>query len=256
MGATISKARKKRRSSSSFGSPIHDVATQTPETVKVEDPLQDILLQVPARFNSNNQLDHTSSSSDNNALINVSLVFGEEDLDIGFSDFFSTATIDIISIIFSYLAIEDICTIQRVSRFWCKTLEANDIWKVIVRKESKNWTGKAHEYVMKCVRAEVDSGDFVRWKELLRDYYRNRDCCKCGRLYRQCFNTPAACVRHSGIRDLVEDRGIPSGVYWLCCLEKQKTAPGCTVGGHEEKRPNNSNFNNNNPFSKYRHVLR
>jgi len=143
---------------------------------------------------------------------------------------------DIISIIFSYLSVEDICTVQRVSRFWYRTWEANDLWKVVVRRESKEWTAKAHDYVMKCSRAELAGENVVRWKELLRDYYRKRVCCKCNGKYRMCHNTASMCVRHSGIRDLVEDRGIPSGVYWLCCLEKQKQAPGCTIGCHEERR--------------------
>lgn len=251
MGAALSKSRRKRRSSLVTTAPAYNA--ELFELPLPPPKLEDILPEpLEASNRPNNPLELTNCES--TTVRNVSLVFNEEDLDISGRDLFSTSTMDLVSIIFSFLSPEDICTVQKVSRLWWKTLEANDIWKVIVRREAKNWTAKVHEYVLKCIRAEVESGDFVRWKELLKDYYRNRDCCKCGRLYKQCFNTPAACVRHSGIRDLVEDRGIPSGVYWLCCLEKQKSAVGCTVGGHEEKRPNNTNFNNNDPFSRYRRV--
>jgi len=186
----------------------------------------------PTPHNTNN------GTNSNTLAIKIALIFSEDDLDIDAGDSISQTTTDIILGICSYLSIEDICTIQRVSRFWCKTWEANCMWKVVVRRESINWTMKAHEHVLKCMRMEAEGKDTVRWKDLLKDYYRGRDCCKCGGMYRLCYNTAMACVRHSGIRDLVEDRGIPSGVYWLCCLEKQKSAPGCTVGSHTAALPN------------------
>jgi hypothetical protein len=239
MGHAISKHRKKKRG---YYSPPPSVMSLqytpsedggVPNFKFLINPFNDTL--EPSK-NVNNDLNHTISYSNVNNTLVSSLQFDEEDLTICGNDFFSKTTMDIISLIFAYLSIDDICTIQRVSRFWCKTWEANDMWRMVVKREAKNWTCKASDYVMKCARAEADGEKQVRWKELLRDYYRKRLCCKCNGKYRICYNTPMACVRHSNIRDLVEDRGIPSGVYWLCCLEKQKSAPGCTVGGHEERR--------------------
>jgi len=238
MGINISKSRKKRRAYYSPPPPAFLPYTLSDEGViipKLDNNNFNDTLELPHRY-VNNTLTHTSSVDNVNYVNTSCLIFDYEDMSISGSDCFSKATMDIISVIFSYLTIDDICTVQRVSRFWYKTLEANDMWKVVVRRESKNWTAKAHDYVMKCSYAELTGENVVRWKDLLRDYYRKRNCCKCSGRYRMCYNTAVACVRHSGIRDLVEDRGIPSGVYWLCCLEKQKLASGCTIGGHEEKR--------------------
>jgi len=193
-------------------------------------PVNNHDLIVSSSPNINNNIHNNSEEEDNKIIIKTPLVFDDDLIEISERDCFSQATLEIIYIIFSHLSIEDICRIQRVSRCWYKSCEANAVWKDIVKRDSIFWTSK--DCVHRSLRAEGD----VRWKDLVKDMYRKRECGKCGGTYRLCYNTPAACVRHSGIRDLVEDRGIPSGVYWLCCLEPSKHAHGCTVGYHEEKR--------------------
>eukprot|EP01112_Ceratiomyxa_fruticulosa_P018594 TRINITY_DN5977_c0_g1_i2.p1 TRINITY_DN5977_c0_g1~~TRINITY_DN5977_c0_g1_i2.p1 ORF type:complete len:229 (-),score=49.67 TRINITY_DN5977_c0_g1_i2:105-791(-) len=146
-------------------------------------------------------------------------------------DFLSHSAMELVLIVLSYLTISDLCRVQQLSKFWYLTGKENQLWKKLLERECLKWNAMVNEPLLVKLKADVNS---ERWKKICVNYMMLKVCKQCKKVYRESKNNPNACRRHSGIRDIIEGRGVPSGVYWTCCLVKDKTNPGCANGPHIE----------------------
>jgi len=189
-------------------------------------------------FDDNNFINNNNNNRDEVKKDNYPLVpgfllcnsinFNDEDIDISDDDQLSQATLDIIHYILRYMTCKELGRVQQCSKFFYKVGKDNYTWKRVIVRESANWV-TLDEIKEKLLLSEYDH---VKWKIVARDHFMPRYCRNCKRTFRKCENTSASCEFHSRPRDLVENQGVPSGVYWLCCLRKERDASGCEIGPH------------------------
>ncbi|GAM24372.1 hypothetical protein SAMD00019534_075470, partial [Acytostelium subglobosum LB1] len=148
------------------------------------------------------------------------------------NDQFSSMALELLSHIVSYLNVRDLATLQSVSRFFYVVGRNNQVWRSLIIRDMMLWMNIQN---VRTLVAKHEHTKMIKWKKIYCDLWRQRYCRKCHRVYRQCWNHSAICKVHTDIRDIVENRGVPSGVYWLCCLAKSRDAPGCSSSFHCEE---------------------
>ncbi|EGC31499.1 hypothetical protein DICPUDRAFT_99196 [Dictyostelium purpureum] len=167
-----------------------------------------------------------------------------EQLDLSLKEFNFNTDTDFISTvlskeiqykIMSYLSIYDILSMFQVNKYWYELSLNNNFWKSLLKKDLEKWSNReAIKLSIKNLESRSLQHD-ISWKKYYANIQRLRLCKKCGIVYRESSNCLTSCCYHADIRDIVHSRGVPSGVYWICCLSKPKQAPGCTMSCHEEE---------------------
>ncbi|EFA84417.1 cyclin-like F-box containing protein [Heterostelium album PN500] len=196
-------------------------------------------IPIDNNFNNSPGVGISSSSSFRSSYISSSINnMDSVKLEIGK---IQTISMELLLNIMSYLTVKEILTLQSVSKFWYMLIKDDMLWKYLMKRDIHNkWN-----YQLRALMSKYETQSNVNWKKIYCDQWRTRLCGKCSKTYRQCHNQNLMCKVHTGIRDIVENRGVPSGVYWLCCLAKPKNAEGCTSSSHHEDReiPNLSYYN-------------
>jgi hypothetical protein len=129
--------------------------------------------------------------------------------------------------ILSYLDYKTLCKIQQLSKFWYILGKDNNLWKNLTLSQSslEKWNYLEDEL-------KNYQNDLIKWKLVFRELYRLRYCTLCKKQFRKCFSNKKA-FHHSGKRELIErPNGLPTGVYWDCCLVREKESNGCTEHDH------------------------
>ncbi|GAM26348.1 hypothetical protein SAMD00019534_095230 [Acytostelium subglobosum LB1] len=181
----------------------------------------------------------TTSPNDLLKLIN-SVSFELDSIELNDDDSISFMSLELLQHIASYLRVEDIITVQSVSRFWYMVGGDNQLWKMIFKRDMRHWKNDKQP---KELVSRYDRIMDVKWKKIYCDIYRQRVCTRCNVTYQQYSNTRALCTMHTDIREIVEtNRGVPSGVYWNCCLAKPKDAPGCSQSAHQDEPTNHKYY--------------
>jgi len=146
-------------------------------------------------------------------------------------DQISRATAFVVYRILSLLSMRDLCNVQQVSHFWYLLGNENEIWKLIVMRDSFSWESCSKGMVNTLRGSTLP----VKWKKIAREECGQQQCWKCKKKFQKCRNSAIACMYHPQGRELIEDKiGAPSGVYWTCCLNRSKVSPGCVIGYHSE----------------------
>eukprot|EP00026_Physarum_polycephalum_P007194 Phypoly_transcript_07251.p1 GENE.Phypoly_transcript_07251~~Phypoly_transcript_07251.p1 ORF type:complete len:308 (+),score=33.69 Phypoly_transcript_07251:476-1399(+) len=197
----------------------------------------------------NNENTLNSTSNNNNATEperNISQrkkhttkdIFGDEVLIIDCNSFvidesdqLSRTTTHVIWRILSMLTMRELCNVQQVSHFWYSAGKENEVWKLLLLRDSLIWEASSKGLVNTLKSSALP----VKWKKIAREECSLQQCWKCKRKFQKCHNSAIACMYHPQGRELIEDKiGAPSGVYWTCCLNRSKISPGCVIGYHSE----------------------
>eukprot|EP01132_Coremiostelium_polycephalum_P005368 gene5368-6698_t len=126
------------------------------------------------------------------------------------SDILSEVPREVLTTIILNLGIKDLISVQSTSRSLYHIIKDNLIWKDVIKKNLHSWTNKS--FIVPLLMTYNRDG--VIWKRVVCDLYRVRTCKICLKKYRNCTNVYPNCKSHSDIRDIVDNRGVPSGVYW------------------------------------------
>ncbi|EGG13617.1 cyclin-like F-box containing protein [Cavenderia fasciculata] len=158
---------------------------------------------------------------------------------------FSGLSQEIQLLVLSFLGFRDIVSIQKTCKYWYNVGRDNTLWRELIAREIQWWANKESIQAIlnthhssssssSSSHKQQQTNNIIRWKRVYCDLWRWRQCAGCGKQYRQCRNSKKSCNVHSDIRDIVHSRGVPSGVYWICCLSKPKDAAGCITKLHKE----------------------
>ncbi|KAH3745381.1 hypothetical protein Pelo_13236 [Pelomyxa schiedti] len=140
---------------------------------------------------------------------------------------------DVYSTVLSALRPKDLCSIQRVSKFWYELLRTqNELWKRAIQNEAEEgyWSTERTN-LLKSEMARKSAAGPVKWKAFCFVFLKWRHCPKCGAIFRniQCDSTP--CKGHTGRFDLWE-KTTPYK-FWSCCRQQEENSPGCnTISKH------------------------
>eukprot|EP00727_Mastigamoeba_balamuthi_P005954 m51a1_g1979 hypothetical protein (658) ;mRNA; r:1118690-1121164 len=153
--------------------------------------------------------------------------------------FLADAPTQVCERVLGQLGIADLCRASRVCRLWYELVRGCDgLWRSALENDARGprWDSEQRSQAQALLAAwpaHAEGPERGHWRRLCFEFAVPRKCTSswCGRTFRRLEGK--TCTRHPGEWDLWEGPGPePTGVYWKCCSQRSRSAPGCKQDEH------------------------